>query len=155
MANVRMPRSQLTFSQQGQVRANLMRSASAIASQLQEYIEAGFITVAGKEVTMTTERLQAYRLVLSKTVPDLSSTEITHKSGLEGMDSGQLVTRLAQLAQARPELREKLYEALGGRLIEVGPAGATEVHDAGRSPKPAAGPSPNDSSSGSPAVELS
>ena len=118
MANVRMPRSQLTFSQQGQVRANLMKSAAAIAGQLNEYINDGFITVAGKEITMTTERIQAYRLVLSKTVPDLSATEITHKSGLEAMDTGQLVARLAQLAQARPELRKQLHEVLGGKLIE-------------------------------------
>ena len=140
MANVRMPRSQLTFSQQGQVRANLMKSAASIARQLQEYIEEGFVKVAGKEITMTTERLQAYRLVLSKTVPDLSSTEITHKSGLEAMDSSQRVMRLAQLAQARPELRTKLYEALGGRLIEAEPveveAGAKASPDSSPTPTP-------------------
>ncbi len=112
------PRSKLTKSQQSHVRANLMRSASQIANQLYEYVTTDKIKVANREIDMTSERLASYRLVLGKTVPDLSATEITHKSGLESMDSAGLISRLTELAKQRPELAAKLQEAIGGKVIE-------------------------------------
>ena len=115
---IKQPRSQLTFNQQSHVRANLMRSAGKIASQLHEYIRDGTITVAGRSIVMTPERLSAYRLVLDRTVPSLSATEITHRTGMEGMTTEQLTEKLAALVKARPELGERLHAALGGRLIE-------------------------------------
>ena len=123
---VRQPRSELTFNQQGHVRANLMRSATQIANQLHDYIRKGTITINSveggehkrKEIVMTPERLSAYRLVLDRTVPSLSATEITHRTGMEGMTTEQLTEKLAALVKARPELGERLHAALGGRLIE-------------------------------------
>lgn len=114
----RLPHSELTFDQQVKVRANLMRSASQVANQLHEYIGKGTIRVAGNDIVLTNERLAAYRVILDRTIPTLSSTEITHKTGLEGMSSDQLTERLAQLIKSKPELGARLQEALGGRLIE-------------------------------------
>lgn len=118
MATRNRQRSELTVSQQNHVRANLMRSASKISTQIEHYIETGEVKVAGNIIPMTPERLSTYRLVLDRTVPTLSTTEITHKTGLANMDSAQLVSKLADLVKGRPQLRAKLQEALGGRLIE-------------------------------------
>lgn len=98
-----------------------MRSATLIANQAHEFIETGELMVAGNPIDLTSERLALWRLVLSKTIPDLSATEITHKSGLESMDQGKLVGRLAELVKTRPELAERLQEAIGGRIIEQVP----------------------------------
>ena len=124
---IKQPRSELTFNQQSHVRANLMRSATQIANQLHDYIRKGTITInkveGGKatrcETTMTTERLAAYRLVLDRTVPTLSATEITHRTGLEGMTTEQLTEKLAALVKARPELGEKLFAITGGKTLEA------------------------------------
>lgn len=96
----------------------MMVSARLISNQLYDYIKDGRLEVAGNEVELTSERLAAWRLVLNKTIPDLSATEITHKSGLESMDQGKLVTRLAELVKTRPELAQRLQDAIGGRVIE-------------------------------------
>lgn len=118
MTNLTQPRSKLTFSQQAHVRANMMGSAAMIARQLHEYIDTGELKVAGKLIEIDNTRLAAWRMVLDRTIPTLSATEITHKSGLESMDSGRLVERLALLVKDRPELASKLQEALGGKVIE-------------------------------------
>ena len=114
----RLPHSELTFDQQAKVRANLMRSASQAANQLHEYIRNGTIRVAGNDIVLTPERLAAYRLIFDRTIPSLSATEITHKTGMEDISSGQLTERLAELIKARPELADRLREALGGKVIE-------------------------------------
>lgn len=95
-----------------------MNTASKIATQLADYIGKGQIVIAGNVIELTTERLQAWRMVLDRTVPTLSATEITHKSGLESLDSAALIGRLTELAKQRPELAAKLQEAIGGKLIE-------------------------------------
>lgn len=114
----RKQRSVLTADQQRHVRANMMNTASKIATQLGEYVTKGKMVIAGREILLTSERLAAYRLILDRTVPTLSATEVTHKSGIEAMDQGALVARLAELARARPELAAKLQEAIGGRVID-------------------------------------
>lgn len=114
----RARRSVLTMDQQKHVRANLMNTASSIATQLGDYVTKGQITIAGRVIELTSERLQAWRMVLDRTVPTLSATEITHKSGLESMDSAGLISRLTELARQRPELAAKLQEAIGGKVIE-------------------------------------
>lgn len=123
MATRKNHRSELTVSAQSHVRANLMRSATQIAHQVEHYLEHGTIKVGKgdneKVIPMTNERLSAYRLVLDRTIPTLSSTEITHKSALSNMDSTQLVQRLAEMAKKNPKLKERLLEALGERLIEA------------------------------------
>ena len=98
-----------------------MKSASLVANQLDEYIRNGRVVIAGNEITIDQPRLAAWRMVLDRTIPTLSSTEITHKSGLEGMDTGKLVSRLAELVRVRPELAERLQEALGHRIINPEP----------------------------------
>ncbi len=119
-------RSALTVDQQNHVRAKMLQTASIIAGQLGRYIEDGKIVIAGRDILLTPERLAAYRLILDRTIPTLSATEVTHKSALEGMDQGALVNRLAELVRLRPELGDRLMEALGGRIIECA---AQEVPD--------------------------
>ena len=109
--------SVLTFDQQMHVRRRMMISASKIANQLDEFVDKGQVIGAGNEVKLTTERLAAYKLILERTVPTLSSTEIKRTSVLESLSTEQLVDKLAQLVKARPELAETLTEALGGRVI--------------------------------------
>ena len=115
----KMQRSVLTASQQGHVRAKMMTTASVIAEQLGRYVKEGQLTIAGREITMSSERLAAWRMVLDRTIPTLSATEVTHRTGIESMGSDQLVARLADLVRTRPELGERLQAALGGRLIEA------------------------------------
>lgn len=122
-------RSALTVDQQNHVRAKMLQTASIIAGQLGRYIEDGKIVIAGRDILLTPERLAAYRLILDRTIPTLSATEVTHKSALEGMDQGALVNRLAELVRLRPELGDRLMEALGGRLIE-GSAVPAAAHNA-------------------------
>lgn len=110
-------RSALTVDQQNHQRSRMMQSASKIISQLDEYVRQGYITVAGKQHSIDTTRLQAYRMILDRTVPTMSSAEITHKSEYEGMDTGKIIERLAQIASKKPELAVQLQEALGGRVI--------------------------------------
>lgn len=119
MANALQKHSELTFRQQGLIRSKLMASAAMISEQIREYVETGKIVVAGQEYGMTPERLATYRLVYDRTVPTLSATEITHRSGIETMDTTQIVSRLSQLVKVAPELREQLYEALGASLINA------------------------------------
>lgn len=95
-----------------------MRSASHIAVQLEDYIEKGYITLYGKQHEMTNIRLNAYKTVLDRTVPVLTSTEIRQTNAMEGMDTSAILHRLAELAKARPEFQEKLQRALGGVPIE-------------------------------------
>lgn len=110
-------RAVLTTSQQGHLRAHMAKTAAAIASQIHEYVTEGEVKVCGKSVGMTPERLASYRIILERTVPTLSSTEVTHRSGLADVGTDQLVNRLVELAKARPELASRLSEAFGGRLI--------------------------------------
>ena len=126
---MKMPRSKLTADQQRHVRANLMRSASAIANQMHEYITTGQLVLAGRAVDMSSERIAVWRLALDRTVPSLSATEITHKSGLEAIDSSALVGRLAELVKVRPELAARLHEALGERVIETVAADTVTDHN--------------------------
>lgn len=121
------PRSVLTTSQQSHVRANMMRTAALIAHQLGQYTEHGTLTVAGREIPLTTERLAAWRMVLERTIPTLSSTEVKHTSALEGMATQQLINRLATLARTRPDLQRRLQEALGGMVIDAAPESAAVV----------------------------
>ena len=121
----------LTFDQQRTVRTRMMATASRIAAQLHQYAEEGRMVVAGREIPLTSERLAAYRLILERTVPALSATEITHTTAMEQMSSAQLVERLGELVKARPELADRLWSALGGRVINAtpkpaGPNGASE-----------------------------
>ena len=113
------PRSALTFDQQRSVRARLMSTASAIAHQLDEYITTGKVIVAGREVRMDAARLAAYKTVLERTVPALSLTAVEHRSPMEGMGKEALVARLGEIVRARPELGERLREALGGCLVNA------------------------------------
>ena len=116
---IQYPKSMLTSRQQVDLRGRLMLSAAKIASQLDEYVESNKITLNnGNEVKMSPARLQAYRLILERTIPTLSATEIKHKSSLESISTDALVARLASLAKQRPDLSQKLLEALGGRVIE-------------------------------------
>ena len=116
---INYPKSMLTTRQQGEVRSRLMTTATAIANQLDGYVKTDTIVLnTGKEIKMSPARLQAYRLVLERTIPTLSATEIKHKSSLESLSTDALVVRLASLAKQRPELSAKLLEALGGRVIE-------------------------------------
>jgi len=118
-----MPRntrkSALTVDQQNHERARMMQSASKVISQLDEYVRTGAITVAGKTHSIDATRLQAYRLILDRTVPTVASKEITHKSEYEDMDTGKIVERLALLASKKPQLAAQLQEALGGRVIDA------------------------------------
>jgi hypothetical protein len=98
-----------------------MRSATQIATQLHEYVTTGQLKVADKEIDLSTERLAAWRMVLDRTIPSLSSTEITHKTGVEAIGTDKLVARLADLSKARPELAVQLQEALGIRVLEHNP----------------------------------
>lgn len=112
------PRSVLTVSQQGHLRARMMKSATTISTQIHQYLTTGVIKIQDKEIGMTSERLATYKLVLDRTIPTLHATEITRTSDLDNMTTDGLVDRLAQLAKARPELLQRLNEVLGGRLIE-------------------------------------
>ena len=94
-----------------------MNTASAIAHQLHEYITTDRVIVAGREVRMDAARLTAYRTVLERTVPALSTTTVEHRSGLEGMGTEQLIGRLAKLVRSRPELGDRLREVLDGRVV--------------------------------------
>jgi hypothetical protein len=139
--SISSPRSLLTADQQGHVRSNLMKSAGKIARQLDDYVEEGKIMVAGREVKLTSERLTAYKMILDRTIPTLSSTEIKRTTALEGMTSAQLVDKLAALVKARPELAEKLMGALGGRLIQHEAAtNQTSPKPAEQSAEPGAAP---------------
>lgn len=112
-------RSALTVDQQNHQRSRMMQSASKVISQLDEYVRQGYITVAGKQHSIDTARLQAYRMILDRTVPTMSSAEITHKSEYETMDTGKIIERLAQIASKKPELAVQLQEALGGKVIDA------------------------------------
>ena len=122
----RKRRSVLTADQQQSVRAKMMKSAATIASQLDQYIEKGHLHVAGKSVELTSNRLAAWRLILDRTVPTLSNAEITHKREVETLDSNALLDRLTNLAKARPDLAQRLQEAIGGKVIDVEPEPAKE-----------------------------
>lgn len=114
------PKSMLTTRQQGELRGKLMHTASKVATQLDGYVENNQVQLqTGELVNMSPARLQAYRLILERTIPTLSATEIRHKSSLESLGTDALVTRLAALVQQRPELQAKLMEALGPKVIEA------------------------------------
>ncbi len=108
----------LTTRQVSEVRAGMMKTAALIGHQLHKYIDKGELIVAGKPIELNEQRLKAWKLVLDRTIPTLSASEVTHKSGLESMDSGALIGRLVELAKQRPELASRLQEALGGKVID-------------------------------------
>jgi len=111
-------RSVLTADQQNHHRAKLMVSAGKIVSQLDQYIKDGFITVAGKEHMIDNTRLAAYRLVLDRTVPTISASEITHRSENETLSTEDILGKLMGIAAKKPELAAKLQEVIGGRIIQ-------------------------------------
>ncbi len=111
-------RTKLTGRQVAEVRASMMKTAALIGNQLHRYIEDGKLVIGKNEIEITPSRLAAWKLVLDRTVPTLSASEITHKSGLESMDSGKLIGRLVELTRQRPELATKLQDALGIRVIQ-------------------------------------
>ena len=113
-----MAKKLLTEDQQNEQRARMMKSASTIIGQLDEYLERGVVTVGGRRTVMTSERLTTYRLVLSKTLPDLTAREVTHRNELEALSSEQLMAKLKMMASKSPILAKKLQDAIGGKVIE-------------------------------------
>lgn len=116
------PKSMLTTRQQGEQRGRLMLIAGKIAAQLDHFIDTDKVKLLnGELVALSPARLQAMRLILERTIPTLSATEVRHKSALESMGTDALVSKLAQLVQQRPELHEKLVEAMGPKVIQATP----------------------------------
>lgn len=124
VAKNRRTRSILTADQQNHQRTRLMITTGKIVAQLNEYINFGHITLGRDkdgdlvQVGMTTERLNAMKLCLSKTLPDLHATEITRNNAYSGISDGDLLSKVAKLLEGRPDLTGPLLSKLG-HVIDV------------------------------------
>ena len=107
-----------TKNQQLHLRAKMMNLAAKCQTQIQQYLDDGVINVSGNEYEVTNERINVWKLVFSKSLPDEKDVKMTHTTGLEELSQGELLSKLADMVQQRPDLAKRLNEVVGGKLIE-------------------------------------
>ena len=110
-----------THQQQKHLRQSLMPAAMECVRQVTQYIAEDQVThpkFQEVQIKVTPMRQRTWEMVLRKVVSDLKSSTVEHTTDVQRMPTEVLVEKLGDAVKDKPELKAKLFEILGGKVID-------------------------------------
>ena len=105
--------SKLGLTKRGQekIRSNFARQASAIGNVLIANALGTLQKPDGERYELSAGQIKSAEIILRKTVPDLSQTEIVQDAAPAVLSTDVLVSKVSDVLLARPELVDRLVRA--------------------------------------------